>query len=45
MVAPVTVIRPQFADDDNRLITVFLEPETAAEFLTWLRKRKSERAA
>lgn len=41
-VAPVTVIRPQFADDDNRLITVFLEPETAAEFLAWLRKRKSE---
>ncbi len=45
MVAPVTVIRPQFADDDNRLITVFFEPETAAEFLTWLRKRKSERAS
>jgi hypothetical protein len=44
MVAPVTVIRPQFADDDNRLITVFFEPETAAEFLTWLRKRKSEAA-
>lgn len=44
-VCPVTVIRPQFADDDNRLITTFLEPETAAEFLTWLRKRKSERAA
>jgi hypothetical protein len=44
-VAPVTVIRPQFADDDNRLITVFFEPATAAEFLTWLRKRKSERVA
>lgn len=43
-VCPVTIIRPQFADDDNRLITVFLEPETAAEFLTWLRKRKSEAA-
>ncbi len=43
MVAPVTVIRPQFADDDNRLVTVFLEPGTAAEFLTWLRTRKSER--
>lgn len=41
---PVTVVRPQFADDDNRLITVFLEPETAADFLTWLRKRKSEAA-
>jgi hypothetical protein len=42
MVAPVTVIRTQFADNDNRLITTFLEPGTAAEFLTWLRKRKSE---
>lgn len=41
-VAPVTVIRPRFADDDNRLITTFLDPEVAAEFLTWLRKRKSE---
>lgn len=44
-VAPVTVIRPQFNDSDNRLVTVFFEPGTAAEFLTWLRKRKSERAA
>ncbi len=43
MVAPVTVIRPQFADDDNRLVSVFFDPETAAEFLVWLRKRKSER--
>lgn len=41
-VCPVTVIRPQFADDDNRLVTVFFEPETAALFLKWLRKRKSE---
>jgi hypothetical protein len=44
MQCPVTVIRPQFADEDNRLITVFYEPETAAEFLTWLRSRKSEAA-
>ena len=44
-VCPVFVIRPQFPDDDNRLITTFLEPETASEFLRWLRKRKSERAA
>jgi len=44
-VCPVTVIRPSFADDDNRLVTVFLETETAAEFLKFLRKRKSERAA
>jgi hypothetical protein len=44
-VCPVTVIRPQFADDDNRLITTFLEPDTAADFLRFLRRRKSERAA
>lgn len=41
MVAPVTVIQPQYADDDNRLVTVFFDPETAADFLTWLRKRKT----
>jgi hypothetical protein len=44
-VAPVVIIRPQFADDDNRLLTVLYDPDTAAEFLKWLRKRKSERAA
>lgn len=43
-ICPVVVVRPQFADDDNRLLTTFFEPETAAEFLTWLRKRKSEAA-
>lgn len=43
-VCPVVVVRPQFDDSDNRLLTTFLEPETAAEFLTWLRKRKSEAA-
>lgn len=41
-ISPVVVVRSQFADDDNRLITVFYDPETGAEFLTWLRKRKSE---
>lgn len=41
MVAPVTVIQPQYADDDNRLVTVFFDPEMAADFLTWLRKRKT----
>jgi hypothetical protein len=45
MTCPVTVIRPQFADDDNRLITVMYDPETGADFLKWLRTRKSERAA
>jgi hypothetical protein len=43
-VCPVVVVRPQFSDDDNRLLTTFFEPGTAAEFLTWLRKRKSEAA-
>ena len=40
-VCPVTVIQPQYADDDNRLVTVFMDPELAADFLTWLRKRKA----
>lgn len=44
-VCPVTIIRPQFEDSDNRLITPFLEPETAADFLKFLRRKKSERAA
>jgi hypothetical protein len=39
------VVRPQYADDDNRLLTTFFDPETASEFLKWLRGRKSERAA
>jgi hypothetical protein len=43
-VCPVVVVRPQFPDDDNRLLTTFFEPETAALFLRWLRGRKSERA-
>lgn len=45
MVAPVVIIRPQFADDDNRLISVFYDPETGADMLAFLRRRKSERAA
>lgn len=44
-VCPVVVVRPQFDDADNRLLTTFLEPETAAEFLSFLRRKKSERAA
>jgi len=39
-VAPVTIVQPQFADDDVRLITTIFDPETAADFLTFLRKRK-----
>lgn len=41
-VCPVAIIRPQFEDDDTRQVTIFFEPETAAEFLTFLRGRKSE---
>lgn len=44
-VCPVVVIRPQFAEDDNRMLTTFFEPETASSFLKWLRGRKSERGA
>ena len=40
-VCPVTVIQPQYGDDDPRLITTFLEPSIAADFLTWLRQKKS----
>ena len=40
-VCPVVVVRPQFADNDNRLLTPFLDPETAADFLKSLRKRKA----
>lgn len=43
-VAPTIIIRPQFADDDTRLLTVFYEPETAADFLRFLRRKKSEAA-
>jgi hypothetical protein len=44
-ICPVVVVRPQYADDDPRLLNTFFEPETAADFLKWLRKLKSERAA
>lgn len=36
----VTIIDPQYADDDTRLITVIPDVEMAADFLTWLRNRK-----
>lgn len=38
--ASVTVIDPRWPDDDPRLITVLHDVETAADFLTFLRKRK-----
>lgn len=38
--APVTIIDPQYADDDPRLITFLPTPEQGADYLTFLRKRK-----
>lgn len=38
---PVTVIDPSRDDDDPRLITTIFSPEIAADFLTFLRKRKA----
>lgn len=38
---PVTIIRPEFDDDDPRLVTTLFDPATAADFLTFLRKRKA----
>ena len=38
--APVTIIDPQFDDEDNRLITTIFNPYEAAEYLTWKRSRK-----
>lgn len=40
-VCPVTVIDPRYADDDTRCITTIFNPEIAAEFLTYLRSKKS----
>lgn len=40
-VCPVTVIQPQYSDNDPRLITFLPDPEQAADFLTFLRLRKS----
>lgn len=37
--ACVTVIDPDYADDDTRLITVIPNVEEGAEFLTWKRRR------
>lgn len=35
-----TIIDPQYADDDPRLVTVIPDVEMAADFLTFLRRRK-----
>lgn len=39
-VCPVTIVRPEYGDDDPRLITTVFDPESAADFLTFLRSRK-----
>jgi hypothetical protein len=41
----VVVVQPDAPDDSPRLITVFQDVETGADFLAFLRKRKSGRAA
>jgi hypothetical protein len=40
-VCPVTIIRPEFPDDDPRFIQVLFDPESGADYLKWLRKRKA----
>lgn len=40
-VAPVTIIDPSQPDESNRLVTVFLDPEEGADYLTFRRKRKA----
>lgn len=37
---PVTIIDPQYADNDPRLVTTIFEPNEGAEYLTWKRNRK-----
>lgn len=36
---PVTVVDPQYADDDPRLITTLFDPEEGADYLRWKRSR------
>lgn len=36
---PVTIIDPQYADDDPRLVTTVFEPNEGRDYLTWKRKR------
>lgn len=37
----VAIVQPKRADDDPGLVTVFHDVETGAQFLSWLRKRKT----
>tara|TARA_B100000959_G_scaffold146425_1_gene153746 strand:- start:292 stop:1347 length:1056 start_codon:yes stop_codon:yes gene_type:complete len=36
---PVTIIDPQYEDNDPRLVTTIFDPFEAAEFLTWKRQK------
>ena len=36
---PVTIIDPQYDDNDPRLVTTIFDPFEAAEYLTWKRKK------
>ena len=38
-VCPVTIIDPQYDDDDPRLITTIFDPEQAADYLQWKRSK------
>lgn len=40
-VCPVTIIDPRYGDDDTRCITTLFHPEVAADFLTFLRSKKT----
>lgn len=40
-VAPVTIIHPKYGDDDARCVTVLFDPEHGADYLTFLRRKKS----
>jgi hypothetical protein len=37
--APVTIIDPQYEDDDNRLVTTIFNPYEAAEYLNFKREQ------
>jgi hypothetical protein len=38
---PVVIIQPQYDDNDPRLLTMMFDAETAADFLTFLKAKKS----
>jgi hypothetical protein len=44
-VCPVTIIDPEAADDSARCVTVFLDPEAGADYLTFKRKQWKRKRA